>query len=162
MTQITWGQSTHIGLVRDHNEDTVLSLHFAGNTDESRGNIGLFIVADGMGGKGIGAHASKLVVQAIAENLLGVLLRQTPLALDQDVIANEITEAVQAANLNVLRQAEYGAGSTVSLALITDELVTIGHVGDSAIFQITSQHIEQITHEHTFVYELVRRGHITW
>ena len=164
VAQITWGQATHIGLVREINEDSVLSLHFIGDTREGRGNLDLFIVADGMGGSGPGAQASALTVQTIAENLLGVLLRQTPLTIDQDLIRKELDEAIQAANLKILRTVniQYGAASTITTALIMDKLVIVGHVGDTAAYQIANGEIQQLTHVHTLVHELIRLGHITW
>lgn len=157
MAQITWGQSTHIGLVRSINEDSVISLHFAGNNAESRGNFGLFIVADGLGYKGGGARASAIAVRTIAENLIGVLLRQTPLTPDQGIISNEIVEAIQAANLNVFRT-EVTNGSTATVAIVTDNYVSIGHVGDSAAYQIVNGSIKRLTEIHDFANYLIKRG----
>lgn len=130
------------GRKRRHNEDAYV-LHPP-----------LFAVADGMGGAQAGELASRLAAEAVtaeAGDTAGV---------------QRVTSVIQAANRRVYERsredsAVSGMGTTLTVALVEDEVVTIGHVGDSRAYMIRDGELEQLTHDHSLVAELVRSGKLT-
>ena len=139
----TWASATNTGLVRDHNEDSV--------APQDMGiEAGPFMVgvADGMGGHVGGEVASRLALEAA-------------LAAEGDVV-----ERVRVANRAVGEAAAedpslQGMGTTLVLASFSDDVVEIGHVGDSRAYLLRSPDLMQITTDHSMVAEMVARGEIT-
>ena len=115
----------------------------------------LFAVADGMGG----AQAGEL-----ASNLAAAALRDT----DSGSIGGEerVTALIQEANRRVYQRssedaAVSGMGTTMTVALVEDGVVAIGHVGDSRAYLIRDGELEQLTDDHSLVAELVRSGKLS-
>jgi serine/threonine protein phosphatase PrpC len=137
----------HVGLTdtgrkRRHNEDSYVV------------RPPLFAVADGMGGAQAGEVASRLAVEALD---------------DDDGSGGGVARVealVQEANRRVYRHAEEhsatsGMGTTMTLALVEDGTVTIGHVGDSRAYLIRDGSLEQLTEDHSLVAELIRSGKLS-
>jgi PPM family protein phosphatase len=143
------GYLTDPGKRRPSNQD---SLHI----DQ---DLGLFIVADGMGGHNAGEVASKIAVE-VTEQFVRM-------GLQAGKEAEEVfREALANANRSILEKASGNPawsdmGTTLLMALATDHKVIIGHVGDSRAYLIRKGKIEQITEDHTFVYEWLKQGLIT-
>jgi protein phosphatase len=133
--------------------------------------FGIFVVCDGMGGQAAGEVASKMAVdillgyfreagktggyQQVGEALQGV-------SLD----ARALASAIQLANRTIFetgqkQQSRSGMGSTIVAALIRGNALCVGHVGDSRIYLIRQNSIQQLTQDHSLVMEQVRRGYIT-
>jgi len=143
------GFKTDSGVVSKSNED---SLH----VDEQ---LGLFIVADGMGGHNAGEIASNIAVQKIAAAVRDGLA-------SGEKVSNIILEAVTAANQAIFFTAASDPwwtemGTTVVMALFHGKRVVISHVGDSRAYMIKNGSIGQLTEDHTFVAEWVKEGSIT-
>lgn len=106
---------------------------------------GVFVVADGVGGGPAGEIASRCVVDSLSE-----LLRQTDAVSDQS-----IELALQAANQRIVERANSpdfrGMASTVALAWVNEDSVRCYHVGDSRIYRMRDNNIEQLTRDHTKV-----------
>ena len=139
---ISWGSRSDVGLVRGHNEDSFLM------------RAPLFAVCDGMGGHAAGEVASAIAVQTIAD--------EAPATAD-DVL---LGAAVESANAAVIRGAEEGAGKpgmgcTASCCLIEKGRMAIAHVGDSRIYLLRHGTLVRVTHDHSYVEELVDSGQIT-
>lgn len=140
---------THVGKVRDHNED---SFHFSETG-------GYFIVADGMGGLAAGELASQITKDIVAESLQKHLESAAP-------VDKILREAVNLANQKV-REAlaenpnGKGMGCTCVVLAFRDNDFHIGYVGDSRIYLFRNGHIKQITRDHSYVEELFLRGLIT-
>lgn len=139
---LSWGARSDVGLVRTHNEDSFLV------------KAPLFAVCDGMGGHAAGEVASGIAVATIAE-----------LAPDH---ADEILlgAAVESANAAVLEGAQTGVGKpgmgcTASCVLIEKNRMSIAHVGDSRVYLLHGSTLVRITHDHSFVEELVDAGELT-
>jgi serine/threonine protein phosphatase PrpC len=115
----------------------------------------LFAVADGMGGAQAGEIASRLAAAAI---------REDPAA---GAAAEEhVTVLIQEANRRVYErssadEAASGMGTTMTVALVQDGQVTIGHVGDSRAYLFRGGRLEQVTEDHSLVAELVRSGRLS-
>lgn len=161
--QIITASAQSVGLVRNHNEDTLFSLSAVRADGVDDKVYGVFIVADGMGGHDHGEEASRAAVQAVANYLvsktysrfLGILSEDDGESL-QEIMAS----AIKAAQKAVLSDAP-GGGTTLTIALVIGDLVTIGHVGDSRAYTLNGGVAHPITKDHSFVQRLVDLNEIT-
>lgn len=145
---------TNNGRVRNNNEDNLI-------VNESD-NYLLCVVADGMGGHNAGEVASKIAVDSINEYFIAELDK------GQIKIPRFIIESINFANKVIYDQASSkdefsGMGTTVTMVVIdkNENIAYIGNVGDSRTYQINKNYIKQVTDDHTFVQELVKKGEIT-
>lgn len=143
---------THTGRVRKQNEDSILV----------RPDLGLFVVADGMGGHQAGDVASRITVETLEGYFQRTLNDFDPTEVpreyrDLDVGAQRLLMAILLANKNVREKAESmhvrnGMGSTVAaIHVCPDGSVHIAHLGDSRVYRISGGEFEQITQDHSFV-----------
>lgn len=142
--QVRWGSATHVGRVRDHNEDAVLA----------RGLV--FAVADGMGGHAAGEVASRIVVDA-----LDALVEQPP------ENADAVTEVLRDANDRILRSQvdrpeQRGMGTTVAGLTLVDvgglEHWVVFNIGDSRVYRLADDRMSLVTRDHSEVRELLDAG----
>jgi protein phosphatase len=162
-SQLLTGSSQSIGKQRDHNEDCLLTFTMTVGGDKHNYPLGLFIVADGMGGHQYGEVASSTAVRTIAGYMLKHFhpyITNSSETLDeplQDLMRAAINEAHRA-----VTQAASGSGTTVTVALILGQQVTIGHVGDSRAYALRSGgRIEALTRDHSLVKRLEELGQIS-
>ena len=151
---------TDVGSVRDHNEDAI-------GCDE---NIGLAVLADGMGGHRGGEMASAITVSAILETVTEKIKKIKSGEADEEtgysMESLAVHEAVTLANKNVHDSSEAnaqyrGMGTTVVVALFYDNRFTVAHVGDSRLYRLRDMELEQITRDHSLMQELIDRGFYT-
>jgi serine/threonine protein phosphatase PrpC len=149
-----------VGLVRQNNEDNYY-------IDET---LGLFVVADGMGGHTAGELASKMAVDIIRDYFRGIgkggPVQIGPYRKDCSDTTNRLASSIRLANMaiyeaSINRPELRGMGTTVAAAQIDGEHLSIAHVGDSRIYLIRAGNIEQLTDDHSVVYEQVKRDLIT-
>ncbi len=144
---------TDIGLVRKENQDSFGK--FPPDSDDLYQSKGiLFIIADGMGGHTKGKEASKLAVDLVhlvytsaKEEDIGECLK-TALETANDQIFN-----IYDGNENFLKM-----GTTCTTLVLKENEAYIAHVGDSRVFRISKNNIEQLTQDHTLVAEMKKRG----
>ena len=139
---LAWGSRTDVGRVRTHNEDSFV-IRFP-----------LFAVADGMGGHAAGEVASTLAVSSLANS--------GP-ALPDDAA---LGAAIEQANLAVIEAGAQGLGrpgmGTTCTAVVIDGCrMAVGHVGDSRCYLLHAGQLVRVTHDHSYVEELVAAGEIT-
>ena len=139
---LAWGSRTDVGCVRPHNEDSFV-IRFP-----------LFAVADGMGGHAAGEVASTIAVSTLATEAPG-----TP---DHAALG----AAVEAANKAVLEGAANGVGragmgTTCTAVVIDGSAMAVGHVGDSRCYLLHAGQLVRVTHDHSYLEELVAAGEIT-
>ncbi|GAP17958.1 serine/threonine protein phosphatase [Levilinea saccharolytica] len=162
--QLLVGSCQSVGMQRNHNEDTLITLSAVVADDMTDLPFGVFIVADGMGGHQYGEVASGTAARAMAEYLISKLYSSLagvkPEAQGESL--QEIMEAgVNEANQAVIRKAP-GGGTTLTTALVIGEQVTIAHVGDSrAYFLFTDGRVQALTQDHSLVRRLVQLKQIT-
>lgn len=158
------GRRTDVGITRTLNEDSLFTVETSRVIKSISSPLGIYIVADGMGGHAAGEVASSTIVNSFAELSFRDLL-QTSLKGDEPVnYSNWLKEAVQTANKNVLdirKSTGSDLGSTFVGALVDNNNAYIAHVGDSRAYLITSNKIQQITTDHSLVERLVATGQIT-
>ena len=142
---------TDRGLVRRLNEDAVF-------VDE---DLGLFVVADGMGGHQAGEVASRLAVETVEAFVRRSALDDDftwPFGLDPTLSleANRLRTALQLANRRVFQASEScdeyaGMGTTAVAALVGDSRIAVGHVGDSRLYRLRGDCMEQLTQDDSWV-----------
>jgi PPM family protein phosphatase len=160
---MAFGQSTDVGLVRPNNQDAVLSLFFTSRSSDERGDFGLFVVADGMGGHQHGEKASAIATRILAAHAMSSIympILSGSDSLDRPPITEALSTAVQKANLEVIRHVEEG-GTTVTAAAVIGDLAYFAHVGDSRAYLITRDGMEQITRDHSLVQRLIELDQLT-
>jgi protein phosphatase len=155
--KLTFVGQTDTGRVREHNEDTIA-------TDP---DVGLLVLADGMGGYNAGEVASGIAVKTITNLVREGLLREDLASIDRGtglsrpsiVLRDAITRANKIIYQTARSQAECeGMGTTVVAALFYDNRVSIAHVGDSRLYRQRGSQIAQVTMDHSLLQELVDRG----
>ncbi len=148
------------GRIREHNEDTI-------GTD---GDIGLVVLADGMGGYKAGEVASGITVRTVMSLLKDAVDRED-LSLHDDEMGLSrpgilLRDAIQRANKLIYQTAKTqthceGMGTTVVAGLFFDDKLTIAHVGDSRLYRFRTGKLEQVTRDHSLLQELIARGFYT-
>lgn len=142
---------TDIGKNRVVNQDNIyVSTTPVGNLPN------LFVVADGMGGHRAGDYASRYATDAVVESITNNA---------ETDIKKIITKAVEDANSLVFKKSEEnedfrGMGTTLVIAAISGDELTVANVGDSRLYLIEGSIIKQLTQDHSLVAEMVRMGQI--
>ncbi len=160
--QILYGCGQSVGKQRDHNEDSLFALSLTLGGEASNYPLGLFIIADGMGGHQYGEVASSTAIRTMSAYLIRAFqpfIANPSAGMDQsiqDLIRSAINEAQRA-----VTQAAPGSGTTLTAALILGQQMTIGHVGDSRAYAIHHGGGEALTRDHSLVKRLEELGQIS-
>jgi len=167
--QLLVGQRSDVGLARADrpDEDSIFALTLS-TIYESRATptLGLYFVADGMGGHGDGEIASRMVAETVGGALLQSLI--LPLLqgkrLPAETVEALLDNAVQLGNRLVRQEAavrDNGMGSTLTLAFVHDAHAYVINVGDSRTYLWRGGVLQQITEDHSVVFELFRINQIS-
>ncbi|MCC6802092.1 MAG: Stp1/IreP family PP2C-type Ser/Thr phosphatase [Anaerolineae bacterium] len=159
---LAFGQATDIGMVRGNNQDAIYSYFVSSRSVEERPDFGLFLVADGMGGHHDGEKASSLTARVVASQVLStiVLPHITGDNENQEPITEALTSAIEKANSEVIKHVPDG-GTTVTSVIVIGDLAYIAHVGDSRIYLLAKDHLEQLTRDHSLVQRLIELDQLT-
>jgi PPM family protein phosphatase len=159
--QFDWAARSDTGRVRENNED---AFRIAPELD-------LFVLSDGMGGLASGEVASRMATEAIVAHCRAAESDSSlPLSGGRisglSAAADRLASAIRCANREIREAAEknpawHGMGATVVAVKFADERMIVAHVGDSRTYRLRSGELEQLTHDHSFVAEQVRRGVLT-
>lgn len=146
------GAATSVGRVRPINEDAF----------SADGDLGLFIVCDGMGGAAAGEVASRLAVQTIGARVKGDAVPAGTERGFQPRTAH-LGRAIEAANRVILERAasdveQSGMGTTVVAGWVVDNVVSVAHVGDSRAYLSNQAGFESVTRDHSLVEAQVQAG----
>lgn len=152
---------TDVGRKREKNEDSLFV----------DGELGLFIVADGMGGHLGGEFASRIAVKTISENIQQLLkdpeaTLSLNLGFDRSDYGEMLKYAIRVASHRIFEEAAKnpnlrGMGTTTVALFIQNGRGYIAHVGDSRAYLVRDNTIKQLTHDHSLVAEQLRAGFIT-
>jgi protein phosphatase len=147
------------GMMRDLNEDCI----------ELRPELGIAVLADGMGGYNAGEVASGMATTLIANGLteawnddsLKNLDRAAAIALSHELLQKQ----VMSANAEIFAAAQQensfeGMGTTLVACLFYDDFITVGHAGDSRLYRMRNDVLEQITRDHSLLQEQIDSGMI--
>ncbi len=145
---------TDVGKVRDHNEDSVVIV-------ENYNKEILLAVADGMGGHNAGEVAS-----SIAITHLGKRFKEVASVGNKEDAINWLQETVSEINVLIYKYTDEhpestGMGTTLVTAILTNNFLLIGNIGDSSGFVVKNKKLHKITTDHTLVNLLVKSGELT-
>jgi protein phosphatase len=157
---VEFANVSHPGLKRAHNEDSSL-------TDA---DLGLALVADGMGGYKSGEVASAIAAQAVLDGIRQTLGKRRGLRHeasagkpDESLAGGALRDTIERANKRIFDTAHAlpqckGMGTTIVVALFNGTRVTLAHVGDSRIYRFRDKQLTQVTSDHSLIQEMIDRG----
>ncbi len=152
-----FAELTDTGRVRERNEDAIGSI----------GDIGLMVLADGMGGYNAGEVASGIAVQIVTNLAAEGATREERHDIDphsgmmrQSIV---LRDAIYRANKIIYQTAQSqtnceGMGTTIVACMFYDDKISIAHVGDSRAYRMRGGQLDQVTLDHSLLQELVDRG----
>ena len=183
MQLMAYGATDH-GRRRAQNQDTVLCF----TLPTPNAAVGLYAVADGMGGQNAGEVASQISIETVRDDLWQYLEQEVgPLLHDgAEVVTGRLSEddqaedrsspavplrdavsmAIQRSNQRIREFGDAnpesaGLGSTLTLAMVINDLALIGNVGDSRTYLVRNGQISRLTQDHSLVHSLVQQGVIS-
>ena len=159
--KLRYAGNTHVGMKRSHNEDNLAIL-----SEEN-----LYMVADGMGGHASGEVASQMAVETVAD-----FFRET--AKDEDITwpykmekgrkyeENRLAAGIKLANLRIYETAaqnaaQRGMGTTLVALAFSGNSAFLGHVGDSRIYRLRGEDMEQVTEDHSLLNDYIKMKDLT-
>jgi serine/threonine protein phosphatase PrpC len=155
--KIDFAEFTDTGRVRDHNEDAIGSI----------GEIGLMVLADGMGGYNAGEVASGIAVQIVTDLAADGATREKRDGIDphsglmrQSIV---LRDAIYRSNKIIYQTAQSqtdceGMGTTIVACMFYDNKISVAHVGDSRAYRMRDGILDQVSLDHSLLQELVDRG----
>jgi serine/threonine protein phosphatase PrpC len=158
------GQGTDIGKTRGANEDAFLTLKSLIGTDSEPTVVGLLMIADGMGGHAGGREASSMAIRVassmLAREILLPSLESQPASATSRPIQEILSEATISANEAISRTGG-DAGTTLTSVIVIGHSAYIAHVGDTRVYYLNGEELQQITQDHSLVNRLVELGQIS-
>jgi len=148
---------TDVGMKRQRNEDNYLI------NDE----LGLFVVADGMGGHVGGEYASQIAVTTVEEVIANIRDEKTVAsngtALREMLVQEKLKYAIRLAGKRIYERAQEdsefrGMGTTALVIYMTDDKGFVAHVGDSRAYRVRPDGVVQLTEDHSLVNEQIKAG----
>ncbi len=161
---------TDVGLVREHNEDNFLVADLTAGNRSIRPEVrshcvgpkgSIFTVCDGMGGAAAGEVASQIGVDTIYD-----MMQQGDPPADDTALAQRLEKALCEAGRRILTAArlnrtQRGMGTTVTAAVLIDERLIVGQVGDSRAYILRNEKFVQITKDQSLVQQLIDAKQMT-
>lgn len=145
-----------VGQVRDINEDYTYVSEFFPN------GLIFAVVCDGMGGHNAGEFASKTAVEKVSNIIESKKENNFTVDEYKDILEKAIIEANEEVyNLSIDSDEHNGMGTTIVAAIISPTWIISAHIGDSRAYLIDLSNIEQITEDHSLVFELLKNKKIT-
>jgi len=154
--RLQYAGKTDVGNKRDHNEDDLCLV-----PEEN-----LYMVADGMGGHASGEVASRMAVETVEEFFQETSEDEEmtwPYKMDKDLNyeENRLTAGIKLANLRIYEtasqnSAQRGMGTTIVAVLFSEEDAYFGHVGDSRIYRLRDDTLEQVTDDHSLLNDYIK------
>lgn len=151
---------SHVGNVRKNNEDYCMGEIIQTEND----CIGIFALADGMGGHKKGEVASKIAVESIIDFLKNNMLKSC--GIKMDYLDDVIKQGYNYANQKIYAKSKEdisceGMGTTLVVAVVYKDDVIIANVGDSRCYLLHNDNLKKVTKDHSVVEELVNANLIT-
>ena len=144
------------GMRRSNNQDSHAAVR-APNKEVWRSRGHVFMVADGMGAHAVGELASKMASDLIPHNYM-----KAKVGTPSEAIVKAFHEVSALIHSRAAANRDFqGMGTTCSSLLLLPDGVLVAHVGDSRVYRVRSGRIDQLSFDHSLVWELVRRNHLT-
>ncbi len=153
--QVKYASLSDVGFRRKNNQDAV-TVHICSDREIWKRSGHLFIVADGMGGHAVGELASEIAVAT---------LPHTFYKTRADDVREALRQAIEATNKTIHERGSLNhefqrMGTTCSALLLSPQGAIIGHVGDSRVYRVRGDRIDQLTFDHSLQWELLRHGKV--
>lgn len=158
------GKRTDVGMIRSLNEDSILTIEITRIQQSVSQPLGVFVVADGMGGHAAGEIASGTIVNAIAQQTAVELMPGQILQGANQDRSEWLRKAVENANKKVFdmrKSAGTDMGSTLVSAVLDGQTAYLTHIGDSRAYLVNEKEIRQLTTDHSLVERLIATKQIT-
>lgn len=156
--QLEVASATDAGTIRSFNEDSIAA----------DAELGLLVLADGMGGYKAGDVASAIATGLVMDELSGAMnaLAQSPVPAGLSVEFMAVKTTVEKTNLAIYKTAQSdtkytGMGTTLVLMMFHQNRATIAHVGDSRLYRVRQGNLDLLTHDHSLLQEQIERGLIS-
>ncbi len=152
---IVFADLTDVGMRRANNQDSLACLP-AKSAERFRARGHLFVVADGMGAHAAGELASRMATQRISQHYF-----KTTLADAGDALRESVFEANNEIHRRGQQNPEFhNMGTTASSLALTPAGAVIAHVGDSRVYRLRGETFEQLTFDHSLVWEMEASGQV--
>jgi serine/threonine protein phosphatase PrpC len=157
------GSAQTIGHQRKENEDSLFVLTTSEIGEDSLPDFGLFCVADGAGGHGHGEIASAMALSTVTRYLLKeqFLFQLDALGKDTAQSAKELMHRAFELSDSIVNAGAKGGVTTLTVALLHGNHITIGHVGDTRAYLINGGRIQLATRDHSVPWRLVEIGQLS-
>lgn len=151
--QVQYASLSDIGFRRRNNQDS-WAVQVCPEREMFEGHGHLFLVADGMGGHAVGELASKIAADTLPHTFFK---RRDP------TVAQALHHAIEVANAAIHERSTHNRdfermGTTCSVLVLSPKGAVIGHVGDSRVYRVRGDRIDQLSFDHSLQWELLRQG----
>ena len=147
---------TDTGLRREYNQDHI-------GFDQE---LGIAVLADGMGGHKAGEVAAHMAVKFVLEKLRKFVLQENSVSITGSQLLEFVSNTISSSNAEIYsaqeaEQAYKGMGTTIVATVVIGTQVYVGHVGDSRLYLYRSRTLQRLTKDHSLVQDLIDRGFYT-
>jgi len=147
---------TDTGRRRDYNQDHI-------GFDQE---LGIAVLADGMGGHKAGEVAARMTVKFVLEKLQKLALQETSVSITGSQLLDFVSNTISSSNAEIFRaqeeeEAYKGMGTTIVATLVVGSQLYVGHVGDSRLYLYRDRAVKRLTKDHSLVQDLIDRGFYT-
>lgn len=147
---------TDTGMRREYNQD-----HIGFDQD-----LGIAVLADGMGGHKAGEVAAQMAVDFVLKKLKKLLLQENSVSITGSQLLEFVSNTISSSNTEIFRaqeeeEAYKGMGTTIVATMIIGSQVYVGHVGDSRLYLYRNRTVRRLTKDHSLVQDLIDRGFYT-
>ena len=155
-TRLKIAGHTDTGRRRDYNQDHI-------GFDQE---LGIAVLADGMGGHKAGEVAAHMAVKFVLGKLQKLILQKTYVSITSSQLLEFLSNTISSSNTEIFRtqkeeDAYLGMGTTIVATLITGSQIYVGHVGDSRLYLYRNREVKRLTKDHSLVQDLIDRGFYT-
>lgn len=147
---------TDTGLRREYNQDQI-------GFDQE---LGIAVLADGMGGHKAGEVAAHMAVKLVLEKLRKFVLQENSVSITGSQLLEFVSNTISSSNTEIYsfqeaEEASKGMGTTIVATVVIGSQVYVGHVGDSRLYLFRSRTLQRLTKDHSLVQNLIDRGFYT-
>tara|TARA_B110000285_G_scaffold27668_1_gene27291 strand:+ start:1957 stop:2715 length:759 start_codon:yes stop_codon:yes gene_type:complete len=156
LTKLRIAGYTHAGMRREYNQDHI-------GFDQE---LGIAVLADGMGGHKAGEIAAHMTVKFVLEKLQKFVLQKTSVSITGSQLLEFVSTTISSSNAEIFRtqqeqEAYKGMGTTIVATLVIGSHIYVGHVGDSRLYLYRNRKVKRLTKDHSVVQDLIDRGFYT-
>ena len=147
---------TDTGLRREYNQDHI-------GFDQE---LGIAVLADGMGGHKAGEIAAHMAVKFVLEKLRKFVLQENSVSITGSQLLEFVSNTISSSNAEIYsaqeaEEAYKGMGTTIVATVVIGSQIYVGHVGDSRLYLYRNRTVQRLTKDHSLVQDLIDRGFYT-